>query len=332
LKIKFPAIILLIAFYLSACGGNPTPDVTTTPTFAPSPTVTPTSLPATVVLVTQNAPDAADLPRIQQALGELAGASSLLFETRESLSSADLGSHLKVIVFLSPPADLAELAAAAPNTQFAVMGVSFQVQAANISTIKSQPEYQAFLAGYTSTILAADWRAAGLLPDISAGGLNLPQAYENGGNYYCGTCSPIYPPYVKFPLVGTLPAGSDANSWIGSANQLIPNTIYVFYVAPQIASADIYNYLVSQNVLILGGASPLPEALPRWAGTIREDIVLPLQELWPQLIAGEGGQTVNANLVITEVNPGFLSEGRLNAINEIIPLLRQGLILPTDIQ
>ncbi len=170
MKTKFPAIILLLAFFLSACGGDSPPDVTATPTIAPSPTVTPTSLPATVVLVTQNTPDAADLPRIQQALGELADASGLLFEIRESLPSAELGSHQKVIVFLSLPADLAELAAAAPTTQFAVMGSAIQVQAANISTIKSQPEYQAFLAGYASTVLAADWRAAGLLPDISAGG------------------------------------------------------------------------------------------------------------------------------------------------------------------
>lgn len=332
MKIKLSVFFLAITLILAACGGgSETPlEKTLTPTPEATATITPIPLPDTVVLVTQGITDPSDLPRIQQAVSDLAVSSGFAMETRDTLTMVDLGSHLKIVIFLAVPADLANMLAAAPQTQFVVFASSELIPAANLSVIQSNPQYQAFLAGYASAILAADWRAAGLLPTDASG--NLPQVFENGGNYYCGTCSPIYPPYVKFPLVGALPSGSDANAWIGAASQLIPNTIHVFYVAQQAASAELYNYLVSQNVFLLGGASPLPEAQPRWAGTIREDIVVPLQALWPQLTAGTGGQSIAANLIFTDVNPGFLSEGRLNAINEIIPLLRQGLILPTDLQ
>lgn len=328
MKSKSLTAFLLITMLLAACGGGESP-VAATSTLPPAatPTVTPTPLPPTVVLVTQGAADPADLPRIQQAVGELAVTSGFVLETRETITSADLGAHQKVVILLAPPAELGSLVSAAPETQFAVMASGDQLQAPNLSLIQTQPEMRAFLAGYAATILAADWRAMGLLP----GNSSLPQAFENGGHYYCGTCSPVYPPYVKFPLVGAMPAGSDAGSWISAASQLIPGTIYVAYVDPTAASPELYNYLVSQNVLLLGGTSPLPEALPRWAATLREDIVVPLQELWPQLAAGSGGQVVKASLVFTDVNPAFFSDGRLNSINEIIPVLRRGLILPSDL-
>lgn len=328
MKFKSLIVFLLSAIILATCGGGESLVASTaTPLPAATPTVTPTPLPPTVVLVTQGAADAADLPRIQQAIGALADSSGFILETRDTITTADLGVHQKIIILLSAPAELGSLVSAAPETQFAVMASGDQLQAPNLTTIQPQPEMRAFLAGYAVSILAADWRAMGLLP----GNSNLPQAFENGGHYYCGTCSPVYPPYVRFPLVGTMPAGSDAGSWISAASQLIPGTIYVAYVDPQAASPELYNYLVSQNVLLLGGTSPLPEALPRWAATLREDIVFPLQVLWPQLVSGSGGQVVKTSLVFTDVNPAFFSDGRLNSINEIIPILRQGLILPLDL-
>ncbi len=244
-----------------------------------------------------------------------------------SATSADLASQVVVAVFLAPPADLPALLSAAPQTQFVVVSPTGLPQAPNLSVVLANPEYQSFLAGYTAILLSNDWRAGGLLPGGTPENDLLQQSFVNGGAYFCGTCSPLYPPYLNFPIQGSLPAGSDANAWIGMANQLMASRLNVMYVSNDAASPELYNYLVSQNLVILGAGTPPDSAAARYAGSVIQDPITPIETLWPDLTSGKGGSTVAADLLFAHVNPALFSEGRQHQAEQVIEQLRDGLIL-----
>ncbi len=132
---------------------------------------------------------------------------------------------------------------------------------------------------------------------------------------------------MNFPIQGSLPAGSDANAWIGMAGQLLANRLNVMYVSPEAASPELYNYLASQNLVILGTDAPPESTAARYAGSVIQDPITPIETLWPDLTSGKGGSTVAADLFFTHVNPALFSEGRQHQAEEVIEQLRNGLIL-----
>ena len=82
----------------------------------------------------------------------------------------------------------------------------------------------------------------------------------------------------------------------------------------------------------MGGTPPYPEIRERWAATISFDITGALRQLWPQVISGQGGQEVDAPLVITDINPGYLPPGKLEWVDIVVQDLQAGLIYPPSVQ
>ncbi len=324
---RFTSLALIILLFLAAGCGTPTPAATPTPAPTATPAATATPLPGEVLLVTSGVTDPALLASAQETLTRLASGSGYTLKALPAATPADLGSQVVVAVFLAPPADLPSLLSTAPQTQFVVVSPTELPPASNLSVVIANPEYQAFLAGYTAILLSNDWRAGGLLPGGTPENDLLLQSFVNGGAYFCGTCSPLYPPYMNFPILGTLPVGSDPNAWIGMANQLLANRLNVMYVSPEAASPELFNFLASQNLVILGTGAPPDSAGSRYAGSVIQDPITPIETLWPDLTSGKGGSTVAADLLFAHVNPALFSEGRQLQAEEVIEMLRKGLIL-----
>lgn len=324
---RFASLVLLLTLLLAAGCSPSTPAATPTPLPPPTPAATATALSGEVLLVTQGVSDPALIASAQETLNRLAAGSGFTLQVKESASAADLTPQVVVAVFLAPPADLTALLSASPQTQFVVISPVKLPDAPNLSTVVANPQDQAFLAGYTAIILSNDWRAGGLLPGGTPETDLLQQSFVNGGAYFCGTCSPLYPPYMNFPILGTLPLGSDPNAWIAMANQLLANRLNVMYVSPEAASPELYNFLVSQNLVILGTSTPPPGTEARYAGSVVQDPITPIETLWPDLVAGVGGKTITADLLFAHVNPALFSEGRQHQAEEVIEQLRNGLIL-----
>jgi hypothetical protein len=324
---RFASLALIVLLILASGCGTPTPAAT--PTAAPTPTTaaTATQLPGEVLLVTGGVTDPALLSSAQETLTRLATGSGYTLKVLPAASPADLAPQVVVAVFLAPPADLPALISSAPQTQFVVVSPAELPQSENLSVVLANPEYQAFLSGYAAILLSNDWRAGGLLPGGTPENDLQQQSFVNGGAYFCGTCSPLYPPYLNFPIQGSLPAGSDANAWIGMANQLMVNRLNVMYVSPEAASPELYNYLASQNLVILGADIPPESEAARYAGSVIQDPITPIETLWPDLTSGKGGSTVTADLLFAHVNPTLFSEGRQHQAEEVIEQLRSGLIL-----
>lgn len=217
---RYPVIILLaaalLALLLSGCtAASPTPIVSTpeqpatpatTPTSTPEPS--PTPQPGKALLY---APVGFDVQAVQSLLTEQIAQAGLTLETVTEPPTG-LGQEVKLVVMLTPPANLADLLSAAPQAQFVVVSGADLPPAGNLSVIRQRQEYQAFLGGFLSTLLSTDWRAAALVPADGPLGTNLQDAFVNGGRYFCGACAPGWPLGVYFPQVSALPAASDGLS------------------------------------------------------------------------------------------------------------------------
>ncbi|MDZ4159636.1 MAG: hypothetical protein U1B80_07585, partial [Anaerolineaceae bacterium] len=295
------------------------------------PTLTPTQLPRRVALIAPPGSEPNQAQAVADALAEMSAAAGLTFETLASLAPSDIPAGLKAVVYLAPTADLLDVVRAAPQVQFVVVSPHELEPASNLSVIRSQPEHVSFIAGATAVVIAFDWRAAGLLSADAIPGGRHEELFRNGGRYYCGICNPYYAPHVRFPLTAALPSGSDPSSWRLKVDELLFNIVYVVYVAPEAASPELLGYLAAKKLILIGAQTPPEEVRSRWAATIASDILTPLKELLPAVLAGEGGKAVFAPVTFRDVQPAFLSPGRQALIEKIIADLADGWIHPYSV-
>jgi len=334
---KIGLIVLLVLLAACSTGGGGTlaptlpaatlaaatapPVAAISPTAVPSPTSPP--LPGKVLLVAP--PEAgADLAEsARAALTDLAGAAKLVFETRPSLQPEEMKPEFKIIVLLQAPSNLPALLAAAPQTQFAVLGNSELEAKGNLSVIRQREEVRSFLGGYIITLVAPDWRSLGLVPDAPA---QLRDAFINGGRYWCGRCIPIYPPVVSFPLVVAQPAGTGAAGWQSALSPQQKSVLEGVYLSPAAQTPELLKTLFAQKLLLLGTQTPAAEIRSRWVATLRFDPLPTLQKLWPGLLAGKGAQTAEASLLWTDVNDTIFTPGKQRLARSTLAGVLDGLI------
>ena len=327
------AIIVFLIVIAAGCNAvSPTPaEPTQAPaTETPAPTPTATPVPDKALFVALPSGGAAAGEAARTVVEGLAADNQLLFEALPGLSAGDLKPEHRVVVFSGIPDNLAELLTAAPQTQFLVIGAGELPAAANLSVVRYSPEEQLFISGFLATILAGDRRAAGVLTNDGPVGARAEEVFINGGNYFCGTCSPQYAPFVRFPLTAALPAASDLTAWQGAVDALHANVVYVYYVTPEAASLDLLSYVGQKQVALIGGQTPPDEVRGVWAATVRIDPLPALREMFPALAQGQGGQQVGASLEITDVNNQILSPGRKELAERVYADLGAGLINPFD--
>ncbi len=328
-------IALLLALLLGACAAPTAQSVTDVPValptapqpVAPESTATPEPVISKVILVNGSAPGP-QAQALQAALQELADQNGDQLETRPALNSGDVQPGWRVVVLAAPQDDLAQIASAAPATQFVLISpVDVQVPA-NVSVIRIHKEYEAFAAGFIAVIITNDLRAAGLFPSDTALGATIDDAFRNGGAYFCGRCIPQFTPYVRFPVPVSLPGASPLADWQNVATTLGQTIVYTVYVDPQVSSPELLYDLGSRGYYLIGGQTPIDQVRPRWILTLQSDLVTPLQDLWPALLAGSGGQVVSAGLSFSDVNADIFTPGKQRLAKEMIATLTKGFINP----
>lgn len=330
-KILTITFIILTTLAFSACGSN---DSQENPVQEEFPTVevpTATPLPPDrVVLVAPADTDTSLLAGAQAALAELSASSELEFETRQEITSTMLSADIKIVVFLYHPENLGSLAANAPDTQFVAISELNWSPPSNVTIIRVKQNDVVFLSGYIAAILAPNYRAGALL---AAENVEINQAFLNGVHYYCGICAASIYPLNKYPVYSQQPAGSTPEAWQAAFEEINLNKVNVLFVPQEAASAQLLSYLSAQDVALIGIQTPSVEGQSRWAATINVDKITPLQEIWPDLTAGNGGRIVNADISISDTQSltvldgsVWLSEGKQVLVNKIIQLLREDLI------
>lgn len=331
------AFLLLALLLLSACTlpGRATPaPASPTPTVLPTPEVSPTAAAPLVILILPT-----DLPReesdqYQTLVYGLAQQNGLRFQVRNTLSVQEAQMELpalKVVMALPPDPGLAALAAAAPQVQFLAVNIPEVTAAANLSTIggADQPvDKQAFLAGYIAAMLAPEWRAGILSQKDTPGGESARTAFANGYHYFCGYCrnpnftQPSYP----YPIVVRIPTDALEGEYRGYADALLDYMVKAAYLYPAVDTPEVASYLAQYGVMLVGQELPSEDARPYWVVSIQPNVIPAIQAIFPDLLAGRGGQTVPTPLYLTDINPGLLTEGKLRLAQEVLDGLQNGTI------
>jgi hypothetical protein len=317
--VKFAAFFLTLT--LAACsfgGAQPTATLELS-TAVPA---SPTPLPGLVLLLAPSGSDAAQAAVAAEMAGSYAAANGLAFEQRAGLTAAELPANLSVLVILAPDPGAADLAAAAPAARIIAIGFA-PAAAANITnlTASSAGESQAaFVAGYLAAISADDWRIGMLYTPAAA---SLVDDFTAGAEYFCGSCTPLAPPYSEYPMA--LQANS-AGDWQAAADGLLAEYIRVVYLSPELENSGAAQYLAAYGVLLVGSGAPPADVSQNWIGSVGAD---PAGGLRQQLGAALSGQpsSSSSSLAVNYANPTYLSSARLSNVQTVIDDLLGGALI-----
>ena len=331
-------IVLLLSLSLTSCvlspvRSTPTPSIPVG-TAVPSSAATPAR--SLVILELPGDMDQAESDQYQTLVYNLAQADGLRYQVRNSLTTADLafeGPALKVVVALPPDPGLATLTASAPGVQFLAVGIPGLTPASNLSTIGASGvpvDQQAFLAGYIAGMVAPEWRTGVLYQKETPGGDAAHTAFENGYHFYCGDC--FNPNFAQpfshglYPVPVGIPTDAPESNYTGYADILIRNFVKVAYVYPAVATPELLSYLAQNDVLLVGQALPGEDVRPSWIASIQPDLISALQNIFPDLLAGHGGQIVPTPLLLADVNSSLLSDAKLRLVQQVLDGLQNGSI------
>jgi hypothetical protein len=283
------------------------------------------------------APDRAAAQPVEAALSDLSGAAGLTLEVVPDLQPGAAGADTRVIVLMAAPANLMELLAAAPQAQFVVVSGVDLPPAGNQTVIRTRPENQAFLGGFISVLLSADWRAAGLLVGDGPLGAGIQDAFTNGSRYFCGMCGPGWPLGVYYPQAALLPGSSDGPSWQAAAQGLYDNMVAeVYYLSAEAARPEVFSFLngndqYGKTLLVVGTTPPPDELRSQWAASVGFDTSAVINQVWPDVISGKGGTVLEAPLTLDYINSDRLSAGRERLVRELMDEIQAGRIFPFSV-
>jgi hypothetical protein len=332
-------VILLFPLILLASCALPgsSARITEVSTATPDPTASPSaiSVPLAILVVPADMPQAQS-DQYQTLVYNLAQTNGMRFQVRNVLSNADLtseGSALKVVIALPPDPGLAALTAAAPGVEFLAIGIPNLASAPNLSSIGGTGlpvDQQAFLAGYLAGIVAPEWRVGILSQKDTPGGDAAVLAFSNGYHFYCGDCfNPNFTMgfhHGEYPIIVRIPTDAPASDYRGYANLLIQNSVRVAYLYPDIATPDIIAYMAQNGVNLISQTLPRADLRPNWVASIQPDLTSSLQTIFPELVAGKGGQVAPTPLSLTDVNSALLSDAKLRLVQDILTGLQNGTI------
>jgi len=330
-------LLVGIMILLAACNpASPAMTATATGTLLETPTtliptLEPTAPTAKIILVSDDSASTADLQKADTVLMDLAAQDNMNLVNADSLTASNLTPEVKVVIWIGQAEGISELASGAPQVQFVAITSSALEPAANLNVIHLRLEKAVFIAGYISTLIAPDWRGAGLLPSDGPLGDQVQAVFTNGGRFFCGRCAPAYAPVVLFPVSATLPGNSPVSDWQAAFDELNKNIIEVLYVSDAAASPELLKSMSEKGLILIGSQPPPADLQPVWAATISIDGISQLETLWPDLLAKKPGQSLEAPVVLLDVDPAKLSPGRQELVNAMIENLQSGLVNPFSI-
>ncbi len=330
MRVKFVLLVILLASILSACsfGGNSKSSATAPSTPVPLPTLTATPVVPLAILVMPADLDKSISDAYQKEVYDLAQGSGLRFQVRNTLTAAEIEPGLQIAIVLPPDPGIAALAAAAPKVQFLAINLPGVTAGGNISVLgsSSQADVSAFVAGYAAAMISDDFHSGMLVPQGNPDAQRAMVAFRNGTSYYCGLCQPFYYVPFTYPQFQEIPTSEDKTHYPAYANLLlVQSKVYTLYLYPDIAIKELTDYLGTTGNQVIGTSLPNPKPAG-WVMTIRPDETKAIQNAWPSLVAGKGGQNVLSPLGLADINPDLLSPGKQRLVQQVLDALQAGRI------
>lgn len=322
------AIFGILLAAITGCDGNPTdaPVTTSEPSTLEPTVVEPTPMPARLVLVDQQ--EQVDEP-LTTLLGDFASANNLLLETRATLEGDFTG--VTIVIVLEAGDSLNSIASSNPQTQFVGIGTTNIVAGSNLSVIRNKPEDLAFMAGQLTTLVSEDWRSGGLLSGNGATIEVISEAFVNGGSYVCGTCYPVYPPYISSPLYLDV-SGKSGAAINADIEVLSTSFVDVTFVSRAADVPEVIEALKAADIAMIGENANSTEA-GSYAAILGFDASTALEEVLPKILEGQGGHEAVSRVVIVVANDETLvTPARQELFNKAAEALQGGWIIPLRVQ
>jgi hypothetical protein len=294
-----------------------------------TPTIPPTPSTELAILLAPPGADPGQVEDLERTLAELAAAAGMDFQMRANMAPGDLEPNLRILAALPPDPGLQGLVAAAPGTQFLGIGIPGLEPGENLSVISGQgssPDQLGFVAGYIAALVTPDWRVGALTLGDNTAGMASRQGFLNGVIFFCGLCRPTYPPYLTYPMYVELPSGATPDEWQVAAGTLTGSSVQTIYLAPGAGDETLLASLAQAGVNLIGSASPPPALEDHWVATVSADSDPVLRQIWPDLLAGQGGLEGSPEIEIRDINPDLLTQGRQRLVDELVENLAAGFI------
>jgi len=297
----------------------------------PSPTPSP-ELPTVLFMIgTESDPEMA--ARVEEALRELAAGSQHDLKVLQGLSEDQITPNVSIVVSLGQDLDIGDAAARAPGTNFVVIAQPAAVPGANLSVIgepAADRERQAFMAGYLAALLSDYYKVAALVPPEGEWRSSLLDSFVVGAEFFCGSCKPLYPPYMDFPQWYDLTEDQAVDGYRPTVDAMAANGVEIVYVPGPLAAPELLTYLGELGIRVIGEKSP-DLIRNNWVGTVVADPVPVLRNRWSDWLAGVGGEQLLGIITLIDTDAGLISEGRLRLFDEMNVDLETGLIFPRSV-
>ena len=324
--------IFLFLILLTACGKpSEVPPATSTPAPLIEPTVT--GMPGTslVILILPTDMTVEEAGPYQTAVYDLAQANGMRYQLLNTLTLEDVqmeGSSLKVVIVVPPDPGLDALVVAAPSVQFLAVSIPGLAPASNLSTIGAEGvpvDRQAFMAGYIGAMISEDYHI-GILTMNDTSGLIAEVAFANGMQFYCGMCQKMFGPWYDYPLHIEIPTDELQSRYNPWSDYFVNYEADVVYVYPGVATPDLLDYMAQKGLFIIGESIPMDYLQPNWVVSLKPELIPAIQGIFPDLLAGSGGQSLAVPFTLADVNPDLLSEGKQQLVQQTLDDLQAGYI------
>jgi len=265
---------------------------------------------------------------LQERVGELSQKDNLDLQVVTQLSSSEIGSEVKLVVVVPPDPGVRALASAVPDVQFLAIGFPDLEPGSNLGVLGGQAEnfdQQGFLAGYLAATVTPEWRV-GVINSTGVSSEVAGEAFLNGAIFFCGLCRPVNPPYIEYPQIYNLPSGAGSAEQALAVDYMIANGVRTVYITPGVLTEDQVASLAEAGINLIGSEDPPAGVQENWIATVGVDWLSSLEEIWSRLLAGEGGITGDAQLVINDRNQDLFSIGRQRLVEELLGDLEAGYI------
>ena len=284
-------------------------------------------------LVVANGAPQAQVDALTAVVNELASSAGLSVENKAELNPGDLDAGVRAVVLAAAPVNLDQLLQAGPETQFVVISPNdLTQQAANLSVIRADAASEYFLAGYIAELLTGTVAPVALLPADAPDLALMQDGFLTGARFFCGACR-LLPNFENMsPIVVSLPAGSSAEAWNEAIAPAAKFGLDIVYLPAEAATPELVSLLAVNAQRVIGNFAPPAELAGKWVATVRADAAESLRGLWPDLMAGNGGQRLSARVAVTGIAAQWLTPGRQRLVTETRERLETGEVSPREEQ
>ncbi len=334
---KFPIwLIVIILVIVSGCNsinGNlsnefPTP-TTILPTVA-QPTLTPKPDETPVILFYAD-PESNEnsVSTINSILQTISEKNSMIFELRLDFNNLNFPDNIFAFVILSEIIPIEELNSLPSNVIIISIGSLIEdnpnPNIMQIGITENGLAAEGFVAGYIAAMQTNEWRIG--MIGFTSQSINRI-GFLNGAKYFCGLCSPLYPPYSAYPLYVEVNDGADFDELKVAVDLLLEKEVNTIYLAPGVNNSELVGYLSQLGISMIGNEKPTGVDDGLWVASVKWDWVSVLEEMLPQAILGNLFETIAPDIQIDDVNENEISPSRQVLISEITEFLLDGIVDP----